>query len=58
MFTIVILNEKYGTKSKMFIFFCVKLKLKMFTKTYTKIKSYLTSIIIRKIQNIAIEQRI
>ena len=29
-----------------------KLKLKMFTKSYTKIKSYLTSVIIQNIQNI------
>ena len=35
---------------------CIKLKLKMFMETFTKIKSYLTSVITKKIQNITIKQ--
>ena len=50
------MKKKIDNKSKMLIqtliFLYIKLKLKMFMKAYTKIKSYLTSIIIQKIQNI------
>ena len=52
------IKNKYGVKSEMLLTNTdsMKLKLKMFMKTSTKIKSYLTSVITQKIQNITIIQ--
>ena len=54
------IKSKYGDKAEMLqqilIVLFVKLRLKMFMKTSTKIKSYLTSVIIQKSQNIAMVQ--
>ena len=53
------IKNKYGDKAnipkyseQMLIVLCIKLKLKMFMKTSTKIKSCLTSVIIQKIQKL------
>ena len=54
------IKNKYGDKAEMFLTdtnnLRKKLMLKMLDKTSIKIKSYLTSVIIKKNQNIAIIQ--
>ena len=45
---------KHGDKAEMLLaytdFWCIKMKLKMFMKSFTKINSYLTSVNTQKIQ--------
>ena len=56
------IKSKYDDQSEILltdtdtIVSCIKLRLEGFMKTYTKIKSYLTSVIIEKIQNITMVQ--
>ena len=50
------IENKSGEIKLKCLIVCVNLKLKMFMKSSTSIKNYLTSVISKKIQNITIMQ--